>query len=89
MGRMALIGMLEVATFESALHWHLQGNHYPPVGFMFDTCKRAINYANKNQWDKRVRLPKGVTYRGKRTAPVSSIVENYHLDEFIEDLDIY
>lgn len=84
MGSTSLEGMVEYGTFEQALRWNLEHNHFPPVGFMFETCKKAIGYAKKGKYDTLVNLPNGVEHRryGKR-APVHVIIESYHLDPFL------
>lgn len=69
----------------NALIYHLRGNHYPPVPLsMVDPCIRAIKYAKKGLWNKHVRLPKDVSFRGKRTAPVGDVIEAHHLEFFLE-----
>jgi hypothetical protein len=76
--------MQEVADLDTTLVWHLQYNHYPPVPrSMVGPCKRAIAKANRGEWDAKVRLPQGVTYRGKSLAPVSAVIEQHHLDGFL------
>jgi hypothetical protein len=69
----------------NAVRYHLTGNFYPPLpASMTGACVRAIHYANKGLWDKRVRLPKGITYKGKyHTAPISEVVEQHRLEFFI------
>lgn len=82
-------GELKLRT---ALLQHLQYNHYPPVpAEMVDPCIRAINKANAGEWDAKVRMPKGITYKGKTLAPVSAMVENFHLDYFLanDEEDFY
>lgn len=79
----AIVGRGEL-QLEQALTWHLQSNHYPPVPVRFvPVCKRAIELANRGEWNVRVALPKGCSYKGTRYAPVSAIVEQHHLDTFI------
>ena len=56
-------------SLRQALLWHLTSNHYPPVSAeMVDPCIKAIEKANAGEWDAKVRLPKGVTYKGKTLA---------------------
>ena len=71
-------------SLDVQLSWHLQSNHYPPIPLsMVPACKRAIAKANRGEWAANVNLPPGVSYRGQRKAPVSAIVEQHHLDAFI------
>jgi len=91
MGRMGLVSMLEVAKAEEAMVWHLRSNHYPPVPMsMVNPCLRAVKYGNTGKWDKRVRLPEGVLYKGKyKTAPARDIIEAHYLDAFLEPEEDY
>jgi hypothetical protein len=82
--------MVDEAGAESdiALAWHLQSNHYPPLpAELVPVARRVIDKANRGDWDKRVRLPEGVSYRGSRLAPVAACVEAWHLDAFLEEDD--
>ena len=51
------------------LSWHLSCNHYPPVpSCMVDVCLAAIDAANDDDWDRRITLPVGVSWRDDDTA---------------------
>ena len=66
------------------LRAHLQGNHYPPVPeSMVGPSKRAINAVNKGKHDSNIRLPEGVSWKGKKSAPASAIVEAHHLHAWL------
>ena len=70
-------------TLEQQLSWHLQGNHYPPIDEVFiPVAKSAIEYAKSEEWDATIDMPNGLT----RT--VAFIVENLHLEPFIETMEI-
>lgn len=85
MGHMQAQEMAALADLDTALVWHLRSNHFPPVPLsMLDTCKRAIELANEGEYDLLMSLPDGVTYRGQMQAPVWAIVEQHHLDAFID-----
>jgi len=76
----------EEAGLETALSWHLTSNHFPPVPTtMVQPCVEAINNANAGEWDKMVQLPDGVGYRGMTSAPTHAIVEQHHLESFLDD----
>lgn len=84
MGRMALEGMLEEADRDVALRWHLQSNHFPPVPLsMMDPCKAAIAAAEEEEWERRIELPEGCTWRGEDSAPASAIIRSHHLEGFL------
>jgi hypothetical protein len=82
-------------TLEQQLDWHLRGNHYPPIpAEMIEPCVRAIELANAGDWDAEVSLPKvgnfQITYKGGNTsAPVWAMVEQHHLNAFLDDSEDY
>lgn len=77
--------VLEVTDFDTALDFHLRVRHYPPVGMMFGACKRAIKYCDRDDFYHNVRLPEGVTYKGKKLAPALKIVLSHHLQPFLKE----
>jgi hypothetical protein len=91
MGRLGAEAMNEVVneggtTLRQAISWHLSGNHYPPVPqYMVQVCLDAIDLANEGNYDEQVTLPEGTLWRGNATAPVHAIVENFHLDAFLDE----
>ena len=75
----------ESGDMRTALSWHLTSNHFPPVPTtMIEPCLEAIDNANNDEWDKMVRLPDGVGYRGMTSAPTHAIIEQHHLDSFLD-----
>jgi hypothetical protein len=84
------MALMDTVSLRQALSWHLTSNHFPPVPtVMVDTCIEAINNANDGEWDKMVSLPEGVGYKGLTVAPTHAIVEQHHLESFLEDTDCY
>jgi len=72
-------------SLEQQVGWHLSSNHYPPIpSEMVSVCLEAIDYANEGEWDAEVAMPEGMSYRGMDTAPVHAIIEQHHLDAWIE-----
>lgn len=70
----------------TALSWHLTSNHFPPIpNIMIDPCIEAIDNANAGGWDRTVRLPDGVGYKGGTAAPTHAIIEQHHLESFLDD----
>jgi hypothetical protein len=84
MGKQSAQSMAEEVGFcnlrlQSALQWHLQANHYPPVSLVFiPLCIKAIEYANCKQWEKYIQLPNG------KMVTVAKIVEGLHLEDFLK-----
>jgi hypothetical protein len=84
MGYLRASEMAHLAPLDTALRWHLQHNHYPPVpASMVSVCRRAIKAAKAGDTERRLRLPKGVTWKGERTAPVWAVIEGHHLEAFL------
>ena len=84
MGSLQAIEMAGLADLETALKWHLQSNHYPPIPrYMVPVAMDAIRSADADDWDAEIRLPDDVKWRGQNHAPVYAIVEHMHLDAFI------
>jgi hypothetical protein len=81
---------LEIVESELSLRdqlaWHLQGNHYPPVPLeMVDPCIDSIELACVGDWNAKVLLPEGVSYKGDNYAPVWAMIEQHHLSEWVDD----
>lgn len=72
-------------AFHSALNWHLNANHYPPVGHMFSAAEAAIEAARDDDYDREVALPQGVRFRrtDRAYAPAYAVIEALHLEPFI------
>ena len=89
MGRTGAMGMAEAVsdhhiTLDAALHWHLTSNHYPPLPTtLIPAAIRAIKVARKEQWHRKVLLPKYHSFRGRRLAPVGEFIEALHLEDFV------
>ena len=78
----------EFITLGTALAVHLQGNHYPPVPTsMVKPCINAIYAVNEGAGDTEIYLPDGITYKGEITAPAWAIVEQHHLDAWVQNDD--
>lgn len=69
---------------EAAIGYHLQGNHYPPVPLsMVEPCIDAIDAYHDEDYDRLIKLPSPITWKGKDSAPASAIVEAHHLDAWL------
>lgn len=79
-------GVKTKAQLENAVTVHLLHNFYPPLpSAMIGPCVRAIEYANRGEYDKKVLLPKGIYYKGKnRLAPIHAVIEAHRLEFFID-----
>ena len=70
---------------ERSIAIQLQANHYPPVPLsMVQPCIEAINAWNEDYDSERlIKLPDGVTWRDKDSAPAWAIIEGHHLDQWL------
>lgn len=91
MGNVAAMGMAAaigegLTSLEHALAWHLTVNHFPPIPReCVATALEAIDRADAGEWSERIELPPGITYREQTSAPVSAIVDAWHLDAFVSE----
>ncbi len=86
MGSLQANEMASLTDLDTALRWHLQCNHYPPIPtYMVEPCKQAIVACNDGEWDRLIDLPNGVTYRGSTEATASEIARSHHLDSWITE----
>ena len=69
----------------SAIAIHLSSNHYPPVPkIMVEPCIEAIFAHDEGEPDREVDMPEGVTYKGRTTAPAWAIIEQHHLEAWLD-----
>jgi hypothetical protein len=69
----------------TAIGYHLQGNHYPPVPLtMVEPCIEAIFAYDEGEADREIPMPEGVSYRGMNTAPAWAIIEQHHLEAWCD-----
>ena len=89
MGSVTAIGLADsVLDLETQLAYHLQGNHYPPVPLsMVQPCIEAIDAYYDEDYNRFIAMPEGVFYKGMSHAPASAIVEQHHLEWFIQPVE--
>lgn len=86
---MGMITALDLAenidiTLEQQIGMHLRSNHYPPVPLsMVPVCIEAIDACNDEDYNREIKLPDGVFWRGNEYAPANAIAESHHLDPWI------
>lgn len=81
----AQLAWLGSDNLNQAISWHLTSNHFPPIGpEMVPICVEAIDNANDGELDKMVQLPDGVGYKGRTAAPTRAIIEQHHLESFLD-----
>ena len=95
MGVVTALGIQDaVLDLETQLLYHLRGNHYPPVpAEMVAPCIEAIDAAYDEDFDRMIEMPKvgdfQILYKGNTTAPAWAIIEQHHLNTFIDPVDDY
>jgi len=84
MGYNTALDLAESFDLDQAILIHLRGNHYPPVpSSMVAPCIDAIDAYYEGEYDKLIKLPEGVLWRGQANAPASSIIEAHHLEAWL------
>ena len=93
MGSITALGIKDqVLDLETQILYHLTGNHYPPVPKeMVAPCIEAIDAYYDEDFDRMIDMPMvgdfQITYKGNKQAPASAIVEQHHLEVFIDPVD--
>lgn len=71
---------------ERAIGIHLRSNHYPPIPLsMVQPCIEAIEAYYDEDIDREIKMPNGITYKDRDTAPARAIIEQHHLDEWCRE----
>ena len=93
MGSITAIGLADTTLdLETQLLYHLTGNHYPPVPKeMVKPCIEAIDAFYDEDFDRWIEMPMvgdfQILYKGMSHAPARAIVEQHHLEWFINPTD--
>ena len=94
MGSVTAIGLADTTLdLETQLAYHLKGNHYPPVPVeMVKPCIEAIDAFYDEDFDRMIEMPMvgdfQILYKGMTHAPARAIVEQHHLEWFIEPANV-
>ena len=89
MGSVTAIGLTDtVLDLETQLLYHLKGNHYPPVpAEMVQPCIEAIDAFYEEDFNRMIDMPMvgdfQILYKNSTQAPAWAIVEQHHLEWFI------
>ena len=90
MGSVTALGLQDtVLDLETQILYHLKGNHYPPVpAEMVKPCIDAIDAYYDEDYDRMIDMPMvgdfQILYRGETQAPAHAIVDQHHLEWFIQ-----
>ena len=93
MGSITALGLADTTLdLETQLLYHLTGNHYPPVPKeMVKPCIEAIDAFYDEDFDRWIEMPMvgdfQILYKGMSHAPARAIVEQHHLEWFINPAD--
>lgn len=93
MGSITALGIQDtVLDLETQILYHLKGNHYPPVpAEMVQPCIDAIDAFYDEDFNRMIDMPMvgdfQITYKGSKQAPANAIVEQHHLEWFINPVD--
>jgi len=81
-------GLLDL-DLETQIGIHLQGNHYPPVPkSMIQPCIDAIDAYHDEDYNRKITLPEGVSWKGMTKAPACAIVEAHHLEAWLPEIEL-
>ena len=73
---------------ETQLEIHLTSNHYPPVPIsMVAPCIDAIDAYYDEDYDRLIKLPEGVSWRGQNTSPAYALVDAHHLSAWLPEAE--
>jgi hypothetical protein len=90
MGSITALGIQDtVLDLETQILYHLKGNHYPPVpAEMVKPCIDAIDAYYDEDHSRMIDMPKvgdfQILYKGATQAPAWAIVEQHHLEFWIQ-----
>jgi hypothetical protein len=90
MGSVTALGIQDsVLDLETQILYHLKGNHYPPVpAEMVKPCIDAIDAYYDEDHSRMIDMPKvgdfQILYKGATQAPAWAIVEQHHLEFWIQ-----
>jgi hypothetical protein len=88
MGYNTALDLAESFDLDQAILLHLRNNHYPPVpASMVEPCIDAIDAYYEEDYDKLIKLPEGVSWRGQTSSPASAIIEAHHLEAWLPETD--
>ena len=88
MGYNTALDLAESFDLDQAILIHLQNNHYPPVpASMVEPCIDAIDAYYDEDYDKLIKLPEGVSWKGQTSSPASAIIEAHHLQAWLPETD--
>jgi len=87
MGHINALRVLDLITLEGDLRFHLQNNHYPPVpDVMIPIALKAVVLCRNDQFNKTIEIP--IEYRMGWMVPAYVIVEAYHLEPWVNELEV-
>ena len=88
MGSLQAMEYSERLSLEDGITLQLRSNHYPPVPVaMIQVCMKAVRFARRGKWTSNLTLPDGITFKNRKTAPVSTIIRSHHLEAWLEEED--
>ena len=88
MGYTQAMEMVNLISLEQGIRWHLQCNHYPPVpNQMIPVAVKAVLLCREGNFSETVKTP--FEHRiHSWTVPAYVIVEAYHLEPWVNELEV-
>lgn len=92
MGNLSAIALTDEElgyTLEQQISLHFQTNCYPPIPQqMIPTAIEALDNANSGDWQKMIRLPEGVTFRGYDEVATYNVIDSYYLAHWVIESEL-
>ena len=79
--------MLNVLKMEPSIRWHLQHNFDPPIpNEMILVAINAVKLCRENNFNENLLIP--FEYRIGWMVPAYSVIETYHLEPWVHELEV-
>ena len=87
MGYTQALEMVNLICLEQGIRWHLQCNHYPPVPIeMVPVAIKAVILCREDKFDETIVTFFEHQFYGWKV-PAYAIVEAFHLEPWVNELD--
>ena len=86
MGHIQALETLKLINLEQDIRWNLENNYYPRVpDVMIPIAVKAVILCRNDQFNETIEVP--IEHRMGWMLPAYMIVEIYHLEPWVNDLD--
>lgn len=91
MGKQTADALAELdVDLKQQISYHLRGNFYPPVPeIMTQPCIDALNAFYEGDTKRMIKMPEGVFYKNSDSAPAWAVVQQHHLESWLDEDEDY